>query len=141
MREPTSKDRLYAWHAAALRGTNPGLHEGVDGIPEDDSGMWPCGWYRVRHVKRGPYVPARIYVFALVDPATGELIADEQCRCEIDGEPRNPMREISWMIAEPIKRSEFEYMTALRRWQRVNAPDEFEAAWRPVDHLSTPIPE
>lgn len=124
-----------------MAGQHPALHEGADGIPEDDNGMWPCGWYKVRLVRKGEFVPARIYVFALVDPVTGELIADEQCRCEIDGKPRNPAREIGWMVSNPIKHSEFKYMTALRRWQRINAPEEYEAAWRPVDNLSTPIPE
>ncbi len=141
MRKPTPARALYAYHRAALAGEKPGLHEGADGIPEDEHGNWPCGWYRARHVRRAPFVPARVYVLAQIDPVTKELVADEELRCEVDGVQRDPAREIGWLVQDPIKHSEFEYMTALRRWQRVNAPEEYAAAWHPIDNLSTPIPE
>jgi hypothetical protein len=132
---------MYAWHAAVLAGRPAPIYEGEDGLLIGDNGFWTCGWFKVRHVRKGAFVPARIYLLQMIDPETGELTADEVLRCEIDGKDRDPLRAMHWIVETPIPKHEFDYLTALRHWQRVNAPEEYEAAWRPVDNLSTPILE
>lgn len=132
MRAPSDTSRLYDWHTQAVAGR--AWHYKLN---EDDP---LCGWFKARLVKKGPFVPARIWLDQPVDE-DGQLTGPEELRCEIDGLPKDPLEQWTRLCQYAITESEFVYMTRLRAWQRVNEPDEYEAAWRPVDHLSTPILE
>lgn len=104
MRTPTSPDRLLAWHRAAVAGENPPRHEGV---PQ-------CGWYRIRMVKGGPYVPLRIWIRQIIDPDTGELAEPERIMADVGGEPGDPVN--LWTFAEPIRREAYEaLLSAIQR--------------------------
>ena len=69
-----------------------------------------CGWYRIRLVRGGPFVPARIVVDRDIDPDTGELTAPEILRCEVAGQPADPMRH--WLYLDPVSKSAFDTLTA-----------------------------
>lgn len=138
MREPTAAEVLYAWHTAALQQVT--LYKGVNASRIPVTSEPQPGWYRGTLVPKGAWVPARIWMEQEVDEI-GELLAPEVLRCEIDGGVREPDQEWLWLCKQPISFKEFDYMTRLRAWQRVNAPDEYDAARQPVDHLSTPILE
>lgn len=96
MRQPTPAAMVYAWHRAALAGQKPSIH---DGHPE-------CGWFKVRMVKNGPFVPASISLHREIDEI-GQLASDETVRCEINGEIRDAEREWVWLAKNPIPRSEY----------------------------------
>lgn len=99
MRMPTPASQLYAWHRAALAGDNPPIHEGQP----------HCGWFRLRRVKGGPWVPVRIWCEREIDPETGELTCDERLRAEVEGIERDPVS--IWTYLHPIPRAEFERIT------------------------------
>lgn len=94
IRQPTPGATLYAWHARALSDPATPRHEGD---PQ-------CGWFRVRLVKGGPYVPVEIRVEREIDDA-GELAGPERLIALVDGERRNPGP--IWTHLTPISRAEF----------------------------------
>ncbi|WP_333826889.1 hypothetical protein [Pararhodobacter sp.] len=102
IRRPSTKAQQYAWHRAALSGSNPPQH---DGLPE-------CGWFRTRFVTGGPWVPVRIWCEQEIDPETGELLTDERLCCEADGMRRDPAK--IWTYLEPISRADFEQLSDRR---------------------------
>lgn len=139
MREPTSRDAVYAWHKSAMgeRVLYKGDNIARIGVTDEPQ----AGWFKTELVRKGTLVPARIWLEQPIDEETGELSGDEVMRCEVDGEPRDPDQQWLFLCKRPISEREFAHMTGLRRWQRINAPDEYDAARRPVDHMKTPILE
>jgi hypothetical protein len=105
-REPSSHDKLYAWHTAALAHVaKAGTMKGFEGrIVADDP---QCGWFRRRLVKNGPWVPARVFYDQPINPETGELEGDEVLICEVAGERRNPADEWTWLANHPISQEEY----------------------------------
>lgn len=84
-----------------------------------------CGFYRLRLVKGGPFVPARIWMDQPVDEH-GALWADETLRAEIDGRPASAAtleRRWLWMRACTAD----DYATLMQRRAR---PDAVGAAMR-----------
>ena len=122
MRMPTPPSKALKWWKSAVSGENPPRH---DGLPE-------CGYYRTRLVKGGPFVAARIWLEREIDPATGELSAPEEYRCEIDGMPRNAAN--AWTYLEPITREEYDAL--LHR--RLMIPS-MQASMAKVDLIAAPI--
>lgn len=102
IRQPSSASQLYAWWREAL--TNPDMPRS-DGLPE-------CGWFKVRLVKGGPWVAARIWCERDIDPNTLELIAPERLACEVGGERAEPSRH--WLHMAAISREEFEWLDGVR---------------------------
>lgn len=147
MRQPTPAAIAFAWHADAVAQRE--LYRGRNvarGFAPDHDGP-QCGWYKVRVERAGCDVPARIWLYQPIDDDTGELCGDEVLRCEIDGrlvstDDLEAFEEERWpfLAHQPITQDEFDYLVALRRWQRANAPDELRDKRR-IDHLETPIPE
>lgn len=133
MRRPSKLEVLYEWHtqACAGRAWHYRLNESEP----------RCGYFKTRLVPRGPFVPARIWMEQITDDETGELTQPEVLRCEIDGVPKEPLEEWVRLCNQAISHNEFDYMTRCRHWAKANDHDEYQAAWRPVDHLSTPILE
>lgn len=114
LRRPTPHDRLYAWHRAALAGEQPFT-------PISDP---QCGWYRRRLVKGAAGVPARIWLHQEVDAATGELLDDEELRCEVNGRPEDPLDQWIWLCKDPISEEHYNWMIADRTWALYHAPAE-----------------
>lgn len=95
MRQPSTFTALYAWHRAALAGENPPRHEG-----------WPeCGWFKMREVKNGPWVPVAITCQREIDLETGELTGDEVMACKVNGIEDSAERV--WTYLKPISREDF----------------------------------
>lgn len=133
MRKPTSYDEAFAWHRDALLGVYG------DGLPTNDEPQ--CGWFKRRLVKGGPFVPARIWLYAETDPVTGELMADETLQCEVNGQHADAHEAWLWLCANPITEAEFKYLTAVANYAAWHAPNDPAAnPARPVDWLSAPIP-
>jgi len=101
IRQPTPVMRLLAWHRAFMRGENPARH---DGLPE-------CGWFKMRRVKNGPWVPVTIWCDQEIDE-NGELASDETLHAEIEGIDASPI-EI-WTYLSPITKKEFEHLMDYR---------------------------
>ena len=137
MRQPTDLTLVYAWHSQAMG--HVVVYQGKNIAPIAIGDEPQAGWFKTQLVRKGPWVPACIWLDQPTDPRTGELIDPEEYRCEVDGVPQDVDRYWLFLCKQPITESEFQYLTALRRWQRANAPEEFDAAWKPVDHLSSPI--
>lgn len=104
MRRPTSTAAAYAWHRAAL--INPRTP-----VIEDEP---QCGWFRRRLVKGGSWVPGRIWIERELT-ATGELACDEQLRCEVLGEWRDPIREWAFLASNPITEAAYEHLCRLHQ--------------------------
>lgn len=119
MRRPSTKDELLAWHTAALNGENPERH---DGIPE-------AGWYRMRRVKNGPWIPVTIFCRRQTDDDTGELTCDEKLIADVDG-TETPADAI-WTHLRPITQEDHDKLVT-RRERRPH--DDF----KPIDLTATP---
>lgn len=131
MRQPTPLAEQYAWWRHALDGCGKIVASALE--PQ-------CGWYKRKMVSGGIHVPAKIWIDQRIDPETGELIADEVLRCEVDGREEPPLFAWPWLFANPITESEFHYMRAMAEWAREHAPDDPAARPRErLDPMQTPI--
>lgn len=103
IRQPSSFRRLHQWHRDTLDGHAPPRHETEA----------HCGWYKRRRVKNGPWVPARIFVERDICPETGELLAPETLRIEVEGlDAGDPLDH--WTYLVPISHAEFEHLMDYR---------------------------
>lgn len=100
MRQPSTMASLYAWHKAAIQDRALPRHEGD---PQ-------CGWFKMRLVKGGPWVPVEIRIKREIDPITGELAGPEEFCCEVEGMRRDPAK--IWTYLTPISRAEFDALAA-----------------------------
>ena len=98
MRTPTPQADIYRWHWKAMNGLEPEIHE-IE--PE-------AGWFRMRLIKGGPFVPVEIWVDQVIDAETGELAEDEWLLCTVNGTMRNPLSV--WTQCRPISKDEFDAM-------------------------------
>jgi hypothetical protein len=99
MRQPTPWAKIYEWHSDMMAGLEPPRHE-----------IEPhAGWYKVRLVKGGPFVPAEIWLDQVIDDETGELADDELLFATVNGQPADPMK--IWLSCRPISQAEFDAMT------------------------------
>jgi 5'-3' exonuclease len=89
----------------------------------------PCGFYRTRIVRGGPWVPARIWREPYLDPDTGADSGKDVLRCEINGKDKDAMAVYPWLCRHPTKESEFQFQVA-----------DFDHAknYRPDDPKATP---
>jgi hypothetical protein len=122
MRRPSPIMRLLKWHRASMRGDNPPRH---DADPH-------CGWYRMRMVKNGPWVPVEIWCDRDVDEH-GELTRDEVLRADAFGEELDPAK--IWTYLRPISKAEFEQLTEYRMKNQHLIDNK-----RPIDLGTTPTP-
>ena len=130
---PTPHAALYAWHTQALEDLS--LHLDLEVTDEVH-----CGWFKMRMVKGGPFVPTRIWMYQPVED--GELVGDEVLQCEINGKYADPIDKWSWICSHPITEAEFNYLTATLAWTAENAPNEPMANPRDkVDWLKAPVPQ
>jgi len=116
MRTPTTQEQLRAHHAASLAGERPGVDEDT---PE-------CGWYRMRMIKGGPWVP--VEVRCLQDIEDGEL-TEPEVMVAIVGSERETKH---WRAAWP--RCSNKPITEDAYHELVYSKDEtFRATHAPVD--------
>jgi len=101
MRHPTPLLKLLAWHRAYLRGESPPVH---DGDPH-------CGWYKMKRVSNGPWVPVAIWCDRDIDEF-GELTSDEVLRADVYGDEGDP--EEIWTYLKPITKADHEELTKYR---------------------------
>jgi hypothetical protein len=127
LRTPTSPERALEFHARALAGARDSVHEN-DPRP---------GWWKMRIVKKGPWVPVKIWLEQDIDEG-GELLGPEIVRCLVDGSSWDPRDAWLYCCNVPIAEHEFQYLTALRAWQRINEPELWDP-YKPVDISQTPI--
>ena len=111
MREPI-KDP-HAWHRAALAGEKPQ----ITSTPE-------CGWFSRRLVRFGAAVPCRIWLEQKIDSETGELTEDAILCCDVDGRPRDPEEEWTYLAGSPITEAQFAYLTKLSKYAKARDPRE-----------------
>lgn len=91
------------------------------------------GFFRMRLVKGGPLVPARIFLPCPIDPEFGfPMDRPRHLIAEIDGviEPAPRAVERIWLSAELIDKATFEFMNADAEWCRTHAPAEPKASPR-----------
>lgn len=109
MRQPSSPAQRWAWWEAAVRGDNPPVHDG-----EPHAGYFAVRKFRYGDWRQGPFVPARIWWEpGEIDPETGELMSDERCCAEVDGQPVDPWRAWTWLARRPISEREWQYLRAM----------------------------
>ena len=96
MRQPTPRETLLAFHTAAVAGLEPPRH---DGNPQ-------CGFYRMKMVKGGPWVPVRIWCRQAIDPDSGELTEPETFHADIGGEAGDPVGV--WLYCQPISHETYD---------------------------------
>ncbi len=128
MRTPTPLEKIYnAWAIGMRTGRTP-CHEGEA----------EAGWFKMRMVAGGPWIPVRIWLEQEVED--GELIAPEIMRGTVDGIAIDPRDVWDRCCDSPIAEHEWKYLTALRTWQKINEPELWDP-YRPVDMTRTAIEE
>jgi hypothetical protein len=129
LRRATTADEQLAFHRRALAGAREEIFEDR---PE-------CGFWKMRLVKLGAWLPVRIWIEQEIDEA-GDLLSPPVVKCTLDGEEKDPRDVWTWCSQRPIEQHEYRYMTALRAWQRINEPDLWDPR-RSVAITETPIEE
>lgn len=102
IRQPTSKAAQYDFWRRTVAG------ERVPRFEDEPQ----CGFYKRRMVKGGPFVPVEIWLEQEIDPATGELIADERIEAICNGVPCDPVKV--WTYCRAISTEEFDALTGVR---------------------------
>ncbi len=129
MRGPTPWRIAYAWFVAAIEGMAPP----ITSEPQP-------GFFERRLVKGGPFVGARIWLHQEICAETGELMADEYLRCEVDGIEMDAEDQWTWLAGKPITEARYRYLSGLRDWAAGFSPDDPAAnPSRPLNALETPI--
>lgn len=128
IRQPSSMSQLYAWHRRAVQ--HPDAWSLEDGVPH-------CGWYKMRLVKGGPWVPAEIRIEQDIDPDTGDLAADERFALYVEGirqdDPEAAHDRMTWLT--PISQAEFHRLMDMRL-----RDSRFFDARQPIDLSAAPSP-
>lgn len=100
-----------------------------------------AGYYWRRLVNGGPLVPARIWREKALDPETGLPTGQDTVRCDIGRRAFDPFAVWPSLASRPIKKSEYDYLTAdaahAKKW-RPDAPAANPT--KPIDIMSQPIP-
>lgn len=103
MRKPTPVPVLFAWHIKAMQGGRPSV---IEDFAE-------CGWFKMRIVKDGPWVPVAIIPVQDIDE-DGQLTEPEGIRC-LQGRSRKQVpQNFVWPTCarHPISREEYQSMMA-----------------------------
>lgn len=113
-------------------------------------GQPTVGFYRLRLVKGGPFVGARILYGPTPDPDDADNVMDRSplWRGEVDGalepNPSPQPTDAVWRIyerGERIDEATFRFLLAEADWCRSHRPDEPIAdPRRPIDMMKTPTP-
>jgi hypothetical protein len=121
IRRPSTFTETYAWHRAAV---------GDPDAPRDND-LPEAGWFKMKRVSGGPWVPAEIRLVQVTDPDTGELAEPERFVATVDGLPADPVA--IWSRVVPITRAEY-----LSLVERQRTDDRFAASMVPYDIAAQP---
>jgi len=140
MSKPSSREGIYDWWKAALKGQVSaralGLKPGTLAITDEPH----AGHYRRRLVRGGPWVAAIIWLHSEVDE-DGELVADERLRCRVNGRECDPYEEWLYLAAQPISLAEFKFLSADAAWAKVHAPWDARAnPEKKIDFMTASLP-
>jgi|TARA_R110000744_G_scaffold281540_1_gene393412 hypothetical protein len=113
---------LLIWHRSSLRGEEPERHETVV----------HCGWFKLKEIKGGPWVPAKIYIYRETCRETGELLCDELFRLDINGIEFDPYDK--WTFLKPISKED--YAALIQRQRDIPA---MQATRTRIDLAEEPI--
>lgn len=134
IRRPTPHATLYQWHNLALTGAR---------VPITSDPQ--CGYFLRatgrRNDKATRYIPASIYVDALVDAETGDLTGPEILRCEIGGAQKDPAEEWTWLAGKPITRKEYQRLVAERAFGGVALEPEPAPAVPEIEYRAIEKPD
>ena len=108
------------------------------------------GLFKMRLVRGGPWVAARIFYEPATDPLTGEALdRSYYWRATIDGrlikEPSTDPFEADvdrvWIYGRPIDQAEFDHLSGVSTWAKEHSPTSPEAEpGKAVNLLTVPIP-
>lgn len=131
MRSPTPQDELYRWHRESLARLGRGEAKPLP-VDADEP---QCGWFKMRAVKGGPWIPVRIACEQVIDPETGELAGPELMRAEVGIERRPASAYAIWprCCGRPISEAEWESLIYTGDLATM------EATHAPVDLTRTPM--
>ena len=99
------------------------------------------GFYKRRFVRGGPWVPVRIWWHEAARDESGDLLEDEDFRCEVSGEPANAYDQWVKLMPVPaeIDETEYNYLLRLGGWAREHAPaDPYADPKRSIDLNQAP---
>lgn len=101
-----------------------------------------CGFYKRRMAPApAPWVPARIYRDPFVDPVSGKDTGVDLLMCEVNGKPRDPYEEFTRLAMQPIKESDFRFMTADLAHAKAHRPGDPKATpGKSIDITKLPAP-
>ena len=90
------------------------------------SGLPEPGFYRLRMVKAGPWVPVRIWLEdGDRDPETDELMSDQVLRAKVGDQERDPSK--IWTFLWDITEEEYYFLLSRARWATAHNPTAPEA--------------
>lgn len=112
IRQPTDPYCALDWWRAAMSGRRRPTHESEP----------HAGYYKMRLVKNGPWMPVRIWWHSVVDQETGELTEPERMLCLVGERERDIDRTWLSCCKNPISRPEYEAMMHTLRWAGSNDP-------------------
>jgi hypothetical protein len=85
------------------------------------------GFYKLRFVRGGPWVPVRIYMGQAPDPDDGELRGMHTMRAMVDGKDMDPLWAWTACAGHPIAEHDYRYMRAMTTHAKTFEPDMPEA--------------
>ena len=121
IRQPSTFTQAYGWWLDAIAGREVERH---DGLPE-------CGYFQMKNVKGGPWVPVHITLSRDIDAETGELTGPERYVAHVEGRTMGPV--FIWDRLEPISRDAYEDLCA-----RIARDERMQASMVPLDLSTTP---
>lgn len=124
IRQPSTYRQLYAWWMDAVQ-------NGVQSMIEDQP---HCGFYQMRQVKNGPWVPVELFIQRFIDVETGELTEPERVMCKIGADGPVFAAEKVWTQLRPISEQRYSQLMA----DHEHHPT-FRATHAPVDLSTTPM--
>ena len=97
------------------------------------------GFYRLRLVKNGPWVPVRIWLEdGERDPETNELTSDQVLRAKVGDQDRDPLK--IWTFLWDITEEEYYFLLSRAHWAVAHNPKAPEAnPTRPINPTDIPI--
>lgn len=106
----------------------------MSAIPQIDDPQ--VGFYQIKLVKKGPFIPVRIWDHIAERDEAGDLMEDEGLRCQIDGEEANPYEQWVYFGNNPITEAEYNFMVADSAHAKKYRPDDAKATPRKAISLS-----
>ena len=99
------------------------------------------GYYKIRQVRNGPFVPVHVWFGPSRDPFSGEPLDRSPCwHATRRGEDVEVDKVWPWCAKWPITPAEYRYMMTTKEWADTYAPDQPEAQPRRAIDLRNAAP-